>query len=399
MAVNARKRQAVTRQLPSEWEVMDRWLLGTAAPLVVLGLIMVASASVSIADQLTGEPLYIFWRQLAFSALGMAIAAVLIKTPLARLEKLAPLTLIAAPIVLLLVFVPGLGHSVNGSARWIDLGVSKFQVAEAAKLLMVVYVASYLSRHYERLGKNLMQPLKPILLAGGLAALLLMQPDYGSAVLICAVTAGTVWLAGARWRHLLALAAIGVPAMAAIAVAEPYRLRRLASFRDPWADPFADGFQLTQALIAIGRGEWLGVGLGGSVQKLAYLPEAHNDFIFSVMAEELGFLGVIVLLALFSALGWRILSLGQKALAMQQRFAAFLAYGIGLWLMLQAWISIGVNLGVLPTKGLTLPFISAGGSSLLVMWAALGLLFRVAYEANITNPASVRARRVRGGPA
>jgi cell division protein FtsW len=372
---------------------MDRWLLGSAGPLVVLGLVMVASASVAIGDQLTGNSLHFFFRQLLFSAIGLLLALMAMKTPLAHLEKMAPLMLIAAPCLLLLVFLPGVGHSVNGATRWINLGVSKFQVAEAAKLMMVLYVASYLCRHYEKLGQNILQPLKPILLAGGLSALLLIQPDYGSAVLICTVTAGMVFLAGARWRHLLSLAAVGIPVMAAMAVAEPYRLRRLTSFRDPWADPFQDGFQLTQALIAIGRGEWLGVGLGGSVQKLSYLPEAHNDFIFSVIAEELGFIGVIVILALFSALGWRVLLLGQRAMQQNQRFAAFLAYGIALWLMLQAWISIGVNMGVLPTKGLTLPFISSGGSSLMVMWLALGLLMRVAYEVHVGEPARSRGGR------
>jgi len=348
--------------------------------LLALGLVMEASASVSIADNLYGNPLHFFIRQLLFSAIGATLAVLVLRVPLAWLEKSSQLMLPGVLALLLLVFVPGLGYSVNGSLRWIHLGVAGFQVAEGAKLLFIVYLAGYLARHQSVLRTRFSEPFKPLIVAFGCAVLLLLQPDFGSAVILVAIAGAMVWLAGARMTHLFGLASLSIPVLALAAVAEPYRIRRLTSFLNPWADPFNGGFQLTQALIAIGRGEWLGVGLGGSVQKLSYLPEAHTDFVFSVIAEELGFIGVSVVLALFLVLVWRGILIGLDCLQDGKLFNGYLAFGLSLWLGLQALVSIGVNLGVLPTKGLTLPFMSSGGSSLVTLWLAVALLLRVGIE-------------------
>jgi cell division protein FtsW len=294
-------------------------------------------------------------------------------------------------LALLLVFVPGLGHTVNGSARWVRLGVMQFQVVEAVKIMFIVYMAGYLVRKSDRIRKVFFDTLKPLMLAGGLTVILLLQPDMGSAAVITAVAGGMLWIAGAAWRHILVLGMLALPVFAYAAL-EPYRLRRIVSFMDPWADPFDSGFQLTQALIAVGRGEMFGVGLGASIQKLFYLPEAHTDFIFAVLAEELGLVGVFVLLLLFLLLVARIFSIGMRAHRRERPFAGHLAFGIGLWIGLQALVSVGVNLGVLPTKGLTLPLISSGGSSVLMTCLALGIVFRIRYELDRDKATTIRAR-------
>ncbi len=245
--------------------------------------------------------------------------------------------------------------------------------------MVIIYLSGYLARKTGLVQTKFFDTFKPLLFAGLLSAILLLQPDLGSAAVITAIIAGMVWLAGAAWRHIFVLGLLTLPAFAYAAM-EPYRLRRIVSFMDPWADPYASGFQLTQALIAVGRGELFGVGLGASIQKLFYLPEAHTDFIFAVLAEELGLAGVILVLALFLLLVTRIMIIGIMAHRNDRPFAGFLAYGIGLWIGLQAVVSVGVNLGVLPTKGLTLPLISSGGSSMLMIMLALGVVLRIKYE-------------------
>jgi len=374
------RRQALRKAAPGDLALADAPLLWGMGVLVVLGLVMEASASVSIADNTFGDPLHYFIRQLLFSMVGASGAVLVIRLPLSWLQRYSRLTLPGIFALLLLVFVPGLGYSVNGSLRWIHLGVVGFQVAEGAKLLFVIYMAGYLARHQGVLRERFSEAFKPLLLAGLCTGLLLLQPDFGSALILVAIAGGMVWLAGARLSHLFALASLGIPVLVLAAVAEPYRLRRLTSFLNPWADPFDGGFQLTQALIAIGRGEWLGVGLGGSVQKLSYLPEAHTDFVFSVLAEELGFIGVSVVLVLFMLVVWRGILIGLDCLRGGKLFNGYLAFGLALWLGMQAMVSIGVNLGVLPTKGLTLPFMSSGGSSLVTLWIAVALLLRVGIE-------------------
>jgi len=372
----------------------DRFIFGAAVALAALGLVMVASSSIAIAEGLDVGPFYFLTRHVVFLAGGTVLALVLARIELKHLEKSSHLLLLLCFVLLLAVFVPGLGKSVNGARRWLNLGISNFQVVEAVKLMLIVWLASYLVRYREQVQQKWLGMLKPLGVAAGLVGILLVQPDFGSAVLICAIVGGMIWLGGVRIRNVVAPALLAMPMLGAAAMSESYRVRRLTSFLDPWADPFKDGFQLTQALIAIGRGEWFGVGLGGSIQKLYYLPEAHTDFIFSVIAEELGFVGILAVLALFALLVGRAFVLGLRAVELGRHFAGYCAFGVALWISLQALVSIGVNLGVLPTKGLTLPLISSGGSSVLMTCAAVGLLLRVSFE---LDRAQRQVARVRSG--
>ncbi len=370
----------------------DRTLAVTALLLAALGLVMVGSSSIAVAEGLGVGPFHFLTRHAVFLGAGVLLALLVARTELKFIEKHSRLLLLLGFALLVLVFVPGLGRSVNGARRWISLGISSFQAVEAVKLLLIVWLASFLARRRDEVQTRWLGVLKPLGVAGGMVVLLLAQPDFGSAMLLCAITGGMLFLGGVRIAHLLLPLLAAVPVLALIAVSESYRVRRLTSFLNPWEDPFKDGFQLTQALIAIGRGEWLGVGLGGSVQKLFYLPEAHTDFIFAVLAEELGFAGIVVLLALFVTLAGRAFALGLRGVEMGRMFAGYCAFGVGLWLSLQALVSIGVNLGLLPTKGLTLPLISSGGSSVLMTMAAIGLLLRVSFELDRTARQVARHR-------
>lgn len=370
----------------------DRVVFGTALALACIGLVMVASSSIAIAEGLNVGPFHFFTRHVLFLAGGLALGLALARTELKLVEKHAPMLLILCFVLLLLVYVPGLGHTVNGARRWIRLGISNFQVVEAVKLLLIVWMASYLKRYHNTVHVGWRTLLKPLVVAGLLVGLLLAQPDFGSSLLICAIVGGMLWLGGASIPKLVLPAMAALPVLAWVAMSESYRVRRLTSFMNPWEDPFKDGFQLTQALIAIGRGEWFGVGLGGSVQKLFYLPEAHTDFILSVIGEELGFVGLMTVIALFAALAGRAFWIGLRAVEMRRLFSGFCAFGVALWISLQAFVSIGVNFGLLPTKGLTLPLISSGGSSVLMTCAAIGLLLRVSYELDRATRQVARAR-------
>ena len=370
--------QALRREeLPGS---IDPVLLFAAIALAAFGLVMVASSSIAIANGAGVPPFYFVARHAVFLGLGVALAFAFAWIPTARLEQSSRLLMLLGFVLLLAVFVPGVGHRVNGATRWINLGVTKFQVVEVVKLIVIVYLAGYLVRFGSQVRTSLLGTIKPLGIAALIVGLLLVQPDFGSAALILAIVVGMIWLAGARFRDVTGLALLGTPVMAIAALAEPYRIKRLTSFLDPFADPFNDGFQLSQALIAIGRGEWFGVGLGASIQKLYYLPEAHTDFILAVIAEELGLAGVVIVLALFALLAGRAFALGLRAVEKGLPFAGYVAFGIALWIGVQALVSVGVNLGVLPTKGLTLPLISSGGSSLLMMCAAIGVLLRISME-------------------
>jgi len=370
--------QATRRsELPGRY---DRGLLLAALGLTGLGLVMVASSSIPVADNQHIGPFYYVTRHVIFLALGLGLAISAMRIELETVERHSGVVLLAGFALLLSVFVPGVGMRINGALRWIHLGISGFQPVEAFKLLLILYLASYLVRHRESVQRNFFGVIKPIGVAGIGVALLLVQPDFGSAALIGATTVGLIWLGGARLRNLVFLGLPIMPVMAYAAMFAEYRLKRLTSFRDPFLDPFGDGYQLAQALIAVGRGEWFGVGLGGSVQKLFYLPEAHTDFILAVIAEELGLFGIVLVLALFAWLCGRGLLVGARAIQRGLYFQGYVAFGIALCIGLQAIVSIGVNLGVLPTKGLTLPLISSGGSSVMMTCAMIGVLLRVSYE-------------------
>jgi cell division protein FtsW len=388
--------QAVRRYGPAGRH--DPWLLLAIVGLVAFGIVMVASSSIAVADgQHIGEFHYLK-RHLTFLAAG-GVGAYLIATrvELDWLERHSGRMMLLTFLLLLLVFVPHLGMRINGARRWINLGISGFQPVELAKLTVVLYVASYLVRHRDAVETRFWGALKPVLVAGATAFLLLTQPDFGSAALIGVVTIGMLWLGGTRMRNLVIMGLPMIPLGAWLALSTDYRVKRLTSFVDPWKDPFDNGFQLTQALIAVGRGKWFGVGLGGSVQKLFYLPEAHTDFILAVIAEELGFVGVLFVLALFVLLVGRGLQLGLRGVEVGQHRAGYVAFGISLMIGLQALVSVGVNLGVLPTKGLTLPLISSGGSSTLMTCVMLGVLLRAAYEIHRAEDARRMATRRPGG--
>ncbi len=359
---------------------MDYWLVGSALALMFLGLIMVGSASVSVADRELGAPFYYLWRQLLFTGMGLLAAIITVRIPMRVWQEVGPALMVLNLLLLVLVFIPGLGHSANGSTRWISIGSFHLQASEIVKLFSLIYLAGYLVRHNESVRTTFAGFLRPLGLLVIIAVLLLLEPDFGAAAVLIATAVAMMWLAGVRVSQFMLLIIAVAVALALLVYTSEYRMHRLTAFLNPWADPYNSGFQLTQALIAFGRGEWLGVGLGSSVQKLFYLPEAHTDFLFAVLAEELGLVGVVVVISLFTVLIVRALRIGRAAENRERPFAGYVAYGIGTWIGLQAFINMGVNMGVLPTKGLTLPFMSYGGSSIIVMCVAMALLIRVDYE-------------------
>jgi len=363
----------------------DPVLTLSTSTLLLIGLVMVTSASVSVAERSLNNPFYYFEHQLIFVLLGLAACAIAVTIPMHIWERLAVPLMITAFAMLVLVLIPGIGHSVNGSRRWARLGFMNFQVSELARVLLLIYLAGYAVRRQEELKTDIKGFLKPLGLLMVAALLLLIEPDFGAATVLVATGLGILFLAGVKFRHFLALVTLAVVGMSLIAVSSPYRVKRLIGFVDPWADPFNSGFQLTQSLIAIGRGEIFGVGLGASVQKLFYLPEAHTDFVFAVLAEEFGLVGIVVTLALFVLLVWRSLHIARLAAEAGLRFQSYVAASFGLWVGLQTFVNVGVNMGLLPTKGLTLPLLSYGGSSLLVTLGWLGMVFRVAHETQLSG--------------
>lgn len=363
----------------------DPWLLGATLVLLLVGLMMVYSASISIAEKSTGNSVYFLMRQMAHVALGGGVLWIVAQSPVRMWENLGPILLLFAIALLIAVLIPGIGAKINGSTRWIRLGGFNLQPSEMAKLFMVIYVAGYLVRKQEEL-RNFTQGILMIgIVLAVMGILLLQEPDLGTVVVMAATALTMMFLAGIRFWHFLACIAAGVGAIAILTVISPYRMERVSGFLNPWADPFDSGFQLVQSLIAFGRGEWFGVGLGASVQKLFYLPAAHTDFIVAVIAEEFGLLGVIGILILFVVLVGRAMKLSRIAEQQGKLFHARLAQGLGLLIGFQAMINIGVNLGVLPTKGLTLPFVSYGGSSMIASCFAVGLLLAISREVQPTR--------------
>jgi cell division protein FtsW len=358
----------------------DRWLIFIVLSLIGLGLLMVASASIETSDHQLHEPFYYFYRQSVFLLLGAVLACVIVQIEMSVWERINGTFLLVVMVMLALVLIPGLGHSVNGSVRWFGYGPFRIQVSELAKFAVVVYMAGYLVRRHEEIETRLSGFLKPMGLIGIIAVLLLKEPDFGATVVILATALGMMFLAGMQLRHFALLLALVLIVLSVVAISEPYRLQRLTTFLNPWANPYDSGYQLTQSLIAFGRGGGLGVGLGHSVQKLFYLPEAHTDFLFAVIAEELGLVGMLVVISLFSFLVLRIFHIGRQAQLLGRHFSGYVAYGFALWIAIQFMVSIGVNSGVLPTKGLTLPLVSYGGSSMLINCILIALLLRIDYE-------------------
>lgn len=362
----------------------DRWLIILVLSLVALGLLMVASASIETSDHQLHEPFYYFYRQLIYLLLGILLGSIVVQFDIAIWEKIGGSLMVAVILMLALVLVPGLGHSVNGSARWVGIGPFRIQASEVAKFVVVVFMAGYLVRRHEEISTRLSGFLKPMGLLTVIAVLLLKEPDFGATAVIMTTALGMMFLAGMQLRHFAFLLTGVVGIFSIVAISAPYRLLRLTTFLNPWAHPFNSGYQLTQSLIAFGRGGWFGVGLGKSIQKLFYLPEAHTDFLFAVIAEELGLVGMLAVIAIFTCLVIRIFSIGRQAQRLGKNFAGYLAYGFALWIAIQFTVSIGVNSGVLPTKGLTLPLVSYGGSSMLINCIVIALLLRIDYENRMT---------------
>lgn len=362
---------------------IDLVLVWAVLFLLGLGLVMMYSASIAIAEAeqgARGAHHYLEKQGLAILCGVSAGWLVFHLLSMERLRAFCPLLLLGGLALLLLVLVPGVGREINGSYRWIPLGVTNFQPSELMKLLMVVFTADYAVRRYVHLNHLFRGILPVLIILMILAGLLLMQKDYGALFVIALVMASILFMGGMNIKSFLMLAGMGAILFTLAILIEPYRITRIATFMDPWEDPFNKGYQLSHALIAFGLGEWFGVGLGGSVEKLHYLPEAHTDFMLAVLAEELGFLGVATVMMLFASLLLRAFRIGRTARELGDHFGALLAYGIGTWLAVQAFINMGVNMGLLPTKGLTLPFMSYGGSSMFVCCIAIALLLRVDWE-------------------
>ncbi len=359
---------------------LDPVLLSLVLALLLGGFVILASASISVSDNATGNPFYYLQRQLLAAVIGAIAAGTCLFVPMQVWRSLGPLMLLLGLALLAIVLVPGVGYEVNGARRWVRVGIMNLQVSEPARLCFLIYLAGYLVRRNKTLREEFVGFLRPMLILSLACGLLLMEPDFGAAIVLLATALVMLFVAGARIRDFIVFFSVAVIAMVTLAVTSTYRMKRLTAFLDPWSDPYNSGFQLTQSLIAIGRGEWFGVGLGDSVQKLFYLPEAHTDFVFAVFAEEFGLLGSLVLVALFLALLWRVFRLAMRAHDAERFFEAYLAIGIGTWLGLQAFINIGVNMGMLPTKGLTLPLISYGRSSLIITMICIGFLLRIHHE-------------------
>jgi cell division protein FtsW len=368
---------------PSTIAEFDYAVVSIAGLLLTLGLVMVYSSSIAIAEggRFTGyQPAYYLIRHGVFLFVGLMAGFVCFQFPMRFWEQAAPYLFCAGVVLLIVVLIPGLGREVNGSRRWISLGISNLQPSELMKLFAVLYAADYTVRkaaHMHSFRKGFLPMLMVMLLTGGL---LLREPDFGAFAVITAIAMGVLFLGGMNWKLFATLIVALLIGFVLLIWTSPYRLQRVIGFMDPWADPYGKGYQLSHALIAFGRGEWFGVGLGASVEKLFYLPEAHTDFLLAVIAEELGFVGVLTVIVLFGCLIWRAFAIGNQAARMERVFSALVAQGIALWLGVQAFINMGVNMGVLPTKGLTLPLLSFGGSGILANCCALAILLRIDYE-------------------
>ncbi|OLQ87111.1 cell division protein FtsW [Vibrio panuliri] len=367
---------------PAPQALFDRQLVWIALGLMLTGLVMVTSASFPISYRLTGQPFHFMFRHAVFLLLAISTAAVILQVQLKHWLKFSSI-LLGIAIVLLIVVLVG-GKSVNGASRWIPLGLFNLQPAEVAKLSLFIFMAGYLVRKQDEVRATFFGGfIKPILVFGAFAVLLLFQPDLGTVIVMLVTLFGMLFIAGAKLTQFLALMVVGIVAVIALIVAEPYRMKRVTSFLDPWENPFGSGYQLTQSLMAFGRGDWFGQGLGNSIQKLAYLPEAHTDFVFAVLAEELGFVGVVLVLMLIFSLVLKAIFIGRRAFESDEFFGGYLAFGIGIWFAFQTLVNVGAAAGIVPTKGLTLPLISYGGSSLIIMSVAVSILLRIDHECRL----------------
>ena len=360
--------------------LMDRWLLGSIIGLSIIGILMVASSSIMMSTSHYHQPFHFLIRQATYLFAGIIMALGVIRIEMNVWQRISIPLLLICILLLILVLIPGIGRSVNGSRRWLSFGPIGIQVSEIAKLSIIFYISGYLVRQQKNVTHTIRGFINPMMVLGIFAFLLMLEPDFGATVVISGTVMALLFLAGVKIRYYLTLLSLVTAALAGLAISSPYRIARLTAFLNPWADQFNSGYQLTQSLIAFGRGGWLGVGFGEGVQKLFYLPEAHTDFLFAVLAEETGLLGIVVVLILYSILIYRGIKIAYVAYMQELFFAAWTAYGLTFWLGLQAFINMGVNAGLLPTKGLTLPFLSYGGASIVINCIVIALLIRIDYE-------------------
>ena len=361
-----------------DWPLVCLWFV-----LLSFGLVMVASASISFsaASNITHhDGWYYAKRHGAYMVMGLVLALFVAVVPLSVWQKYSAHFLMITLFLLVIVLIPGIGRRVNGSQRWINLGLIMVQASEVAKVCAIIFFASFFSRRYQELHFGWQGFLKPLMIMGLFVLLLLREPDFGSSVVLCVTVISMMFIAGVRIWHFMLLISIAVGGMATIAIFSPYRMQRLVTYLDPWADPLNGGYQLTQSLIGFGRGEWTGLGLGNSLQKLFFLPEAHTDFIFAIIAEEFGLVGATVVIGLYAALVARIIMIAKNSFAKGRIFAALAIFGVAILFGFQVFVNIGVSSGLLPTKGLTLPFISYGGSSLLICCALMAFVLRAQWE-------------------
>ncbi|WP_299178086.1 putative lipid II flippase FtsW [uncultured Neptuniibacter sp.] len=385
-SLTARLERLIPRRFTSPVKLEERilpfdpWVLASAVALILIGFVMISSASLDVAMRNNGTPYFYVVRQAAFIAIALIGAVVVWNIPMGLWERTGHWWMIAAGLLLILVLVPGIGKGVNGSNRWLPLGPINLQASEVAKFCMVMYMGGYLVRRLHEVRSSWKGIAKPTLPLGIFCILLYFEPDFGALVVLMGTVMGMIFLGGMRFSQFLMVISGVIALLVAVVGLQPYRVARLQSFLDPWSDPFGTGYQLSQAQIAFGRGEWFGTGLGNSVQKLFYLPEAHTDFVFSVLAEELGFIGAAMLIIIYAVLVVNIFRVGRRAEKVKSFFNAYVCYGFAIIFAGQALINIGVNVGALPTKGLTLPLVSYGGSSLLVSCVMLAVVLRVDYE-------------------
>lgn len=368
---------------PTYAATFDRSYIILALAMYVIGLVMVASSSMPVAERIFNNPFHFAIRHLIYIGLSLLVAAVVMQIPMSRWQQNSTSLLIFGIVLLIVVLL--VGRTVNGSTRWIVVGPITIQAAEPAKLFFFCYLSAYLVRRRDEVIENVKGFIKPLLVFGLLATLLLFQPDLGTVIVMFVTTFGLLFLAGAKLWQFISVALVGLASIGALAYFSPYRWARVTGFLDPWQDPFGTGYQLTQSLMAYGRGEIFGQGLGNSIQKLEYLPEAHTDFVMAVLAEEFGFIGISVILLLSITLVIKALLLGRKAVVKEKYFEGFFAYAIGIWMSFQAAVNVGASAGIVPTKGLTMPLISYGGSSMIIMTIALVVLLRIDHEIRLQS--------------
>ncbi len=370
----------------------DRALFWLFIILLLIGLVAVSSASIPVGTRLFNDSFYFAKRDALYVVISIVACYTFLQVPMDNWQKYHAYIFWSAMFLLVLVLIPGIGAKINGARRWIPLVFFNFQPAEFAKLALTCFLASYFTRRYDEVRSRRLSAFKPMIVMGLLGGLLLLQPDLGSTIVLFIITFGLLFIAGANFWQFVALGFSGVLLILWLAVSSAYRLKRLTGFMDPFQDPYGTGFQLSNSLMAFGRGEFSGEGLGNSIQKLEYLPEAHTDFVMAVIGEEFGFIGIFFVIVLLALLVFRAMKIGRESLQLEQRFKGFFAFGVSFWIFFQGFVNLGMALGLLPTKGLTFPLVSYGGSSLIIMSITIGVLLRIDHENRLMRGGQARLR-------